>query len=145
MRVRNSKGKVEELAGGEDMTEALVKASAADPDAGLTVAEVTSRLGDVQADIKRGLTGSDKAAVKALLDSIMKLLKEGTADAADEALDEMEALLQGDAGGDDVLADSEDEDETPEADISVSIFVPAITVMKKTLAVPANALVVLSS
>lgn len=117
MRVRNSKGTVEELSGGEDMTEALAKGSAADADTGLTVAEVSSRLGDVQADIKQGLAGPDKAAVKALLDSIMKLLKEGKADAADEALDEMEALLQGDdGGGDDVLDEGEDEDEGAEAE-----------------------------
>lgn len=114
MRVRKSDGKIEEGDAGEDIPEDLLK-QAASAGMGLTTAEVSKRRADMADDIKKGLAGPAQAQIKALYASITELIKAGKADEADEALDEMEALLQGDdGGGNDVLDEEADEVETEE-------------------------------
>jgi hypothetical protein len=115
MRVRKSDGKIEEGDAGEDIPADLLKPGASGP-SGLTTAEVSQRRAEMQGEIKKGLAGPAQAQIKALYEQITQLLKAGKADEADEALDEMEALLQGDdGGGDDVLDEEADEVETEEA------------------------------
>lgn len=109
MRVRKSNGQVEEGEGGEDLSDDLLKADAGGAP-GLTTAEVSERRAGMGAEIKQGLAGPAKAQVKALYENVTQLLKAGKADEADAALDEMEALLQGDEGsGDDALDDGDDD------------------------------------
>lgn len=114
MRVRKSDGKIEEGDAGEDISDDLLK-QAARADTGLTTAEVSKRRADMADDIKKGLAGPAQAQIKSLYETITQLIRAGKADEADEALDEMEALLQGDdAGGNDVLDEETDEVETEE-------------------------------
>ncbi len=111
MRVRKSNGQVEEGDGGEDIPDDLLK-QAAKEGSGLTTAEVSKRRADMADDIKKGLAGPAQAQIKTLYASITDLIKAGKADEADEALDEMEALLHADdGGGNDTL-----DEETDEAD-----------------------------
>jgi hypothetical protein len=114
MRVRKSDGQVEEGDAGEDIPDDLLK-QAASAATGLTTAEVSKRRADMADDIKKGLAGPAQAQIKALYASITELIKAGKADEADEALDEMEALLQGDDGGGNDVLDEQEADET-EAD-----------------------------
>lgn len=117
MRVRKSDGKIEEGDEGEDLPDDLLKPGAPAASTGLTTAEVSMRRADMQAEIKQGLAGPAQAQIKALYESITQLIKAGKADEADEALDEMEALLQGDdGGGNDVLDEAVGKDTEPEGD-----------------------------
>lgn len=114
MRVRKSDGQVEEGDAGEDISDDLLK-QAASAGSGLTTAEVSKRRADMADDIKKGLAGAAQAQIKALYASITELIKAGKADEADEALDEMEALLHADdGGGNDTLDDDTDETEAEE-------------------------------
>jgi len=115
MRVRKSNGQVEEGDGGEDIPDDLLK-QAASAGSGLTTAEVSKRRADMADDIKKGLAGPAQAQIKTLYASITDLIKAGKADEADEALDEMEALLHADdGGGNDTLDEGSDETESEEA------------------------------
>ncbi|MDR7273031.1 hypothetical protein J2X20_005716 [Pelomonas saccharophila] len=114
MRVRKSNGQVEEGDAGEDIPDDLLK-QAASAGSGLTTAEVSKRRADMADDIKKGLAGPAQAQIKSLYASITELIKAGKADEADEALDEMEALLHADdGGGNDVLDEEADETEAEE-------------------------------
>lgn len=114
MRVRKSNGQVEEGDGGEDIPDDLLK-QAASAGSGLSTAEVSKRRADMADDIKKGLAGPAQAQIKSLYASITELIKAGKADEADEALDEMEALLHADdGGGDDTLDEEADETEADE-------------------------------
>ncbi|MGM9485110.1 hypothetical protein ACS5PN_28230 [Roseateles sp. NT4] len=118
MRVRKSNGQVEEGDGGEDIPDDLLK-QAASAGSGLTTAEVSKRRADMADDIKKGLAGPAQAQIKTLYASITELIKAGKADEADEALDEMEALLHADdGGGNDTLDEETDEAEGEETSAS---------------------------
>lgn len=114
MRVRKSNGQIEEGDAGEDIPDDLLK-QAAKEGSGLTTAEVSKRRADMADDIKKGLAGPAQAQIKTLYASITELIKAGKADEADEALDEMEALLHADdGGGNDTLDEEADETEAEE-------------------------------
>lgn len=114
MRVRKSDGQVEEGDAGEDISDDLLK-QAASAASGLTTADVSKRRADMADDIKKGLAGPAQAQIKALYASITELIKAGKADEADEALDEMEALLHADdGGGNDTLDEDTDESQAEE-------------------------------
>lgn len=107
LRVRKTSGEVEESEG-EDLPDDLLEADPADAvDRGQASHDFHQRLARLQPDIRRALAGASAEQIRELVASIAQHAKHEAYDDADAELDEIEALLEGDASGDGAPPDAD--------------------------------------